>query len=94
MRILVTAAALTALLASGCGTGRLEIDHKKAEQLARQIGATKEPVKSASCPSGIKAEKGKDFECDLTYTSGAKAKITIHQLDSKGRIRTSVTDLH
>ena len=40
MRNVLTAAVATALIASGCGTGRLEIDHKKAENLARQIGAT------------------------------------------------------
>jgi hypothetical protein len=94
VRKLVTAAVATALLASGCGTGRLEIDHKKAEQLASQIGAVARPVKSASCPSGVKAKKGHDFDCDLVYRDGTKGKITIHQLDDKGRIRTSVTDLH
>jgi hypothetical protein len=94
VRNLVTAALVTALFASGCGTGRLEIDHKKAEQLARQIGAVSRPVKSASCPSGVKAKRGDDFDCDLVFTDGGKAKITIHQLDDKGRIRTSVTDLH
>jgi hypothetical protein len=94
VRILVTAAVATALLAGGCGTGRLEIDHKKAEQLARQIGALTRPVKSASCPSGVKAKKGDDFDCSIDYVDGTKGKITIHQLDDKGRIRTSVTDVH
>jgi hypothetical protein len=94
VRILVTAAVATALLASGCGTGRLEIDHKKTEDLARRIGAFKGPVKSASCPSGLRTKKGDDFDCDLVYEDGTKRKLTIHQLDDKGRIRTSAADLH
>ena len=94
MRILVTLALATALVTSGCGTGRLEIDHKKAEDLARQIGAVKGPVKSASCPSGIKAKTGDDFDCKLTYADGVRRTITIHQLDDKGRIRTSAADVH
>ena len=94
MRNLVIAALATALIASGCGTGRLEIDHLKAEQLARQIGSAKRPVESASCPSGVKAKKGANFDCDLVFRDGTKGKITIHQLDDKGRIRTSVTDVH
>jgi len=94
VRSLVTVAVATVLVASGCGTGRLEIDHKKAEDLARQIGAFKGTVKSASCPSGIKAKKGDDFDCDLVYADGTKRKLTIQQLDDKGRIRTSAADLH
>jgi Domain of unknown function (DUF4333) len=94
VRSLVTVAVATALAASGCGTGRLEIDHKKAEDLAREIGAVKGSVKSASCPSGIKTKRGEDFDCRLTYADGVRRTITIHQLDDKGRIRTSASDVH
>ena len=87
-------AVATTVLAGGCGTGQLEIDHKKTEDLAKQIGATKGPVKSASCPSGIKTKKGDDFDCTLVYTDGVRRTITIHQLDDKGRIRTSAADVH
>jgi NAD(P)H-hydrate repair Nnr-like enzyme with NAD(P)H-hydrate epimerase domain len=83
-----------ALAATGCGTGQLQIDHKKAEGLARQIAINKAPVKSVSCPSGLKAKKGADFDCDIHYASGATGTIRIHQLDDKGRIRTSVSDLN
>ena len=93
MRSLVTLAVATALAASGCGTGKLEIDHKKAEDLARGIGARKGTVKSVSCPSRVKAKRGQDFDCRLTYADGVQRTITIHQLDDKGRIRTSATDL-
>jgi hypothetical protein len=94
VRSLLAFALATVLLTSGCGSGRLEIDHEKAEGLARQIGAVKGAVKSASCPSGIRAKKGDDFDCKLTYTDGVRRTITIHQLDDKGRIRTSAADVH
>ena len=94
MRSLVAIAVAGAFLAGGCGTGRLEIDHKKAEDLARRIGAVKGPVKSASCPKGLKTKKGADFDCTLVYVSGRTGTIRIHQLDDKGRIRTSAADVH
>ena len=83
-----------ALAAAGCSTGQLQIDHKKAEGLARQIASSKAPVKSVSCPSGLKAKKGADFDCDVRYANGATGTIRIHQLDDKGRIRTSASDLN
>jgi len=86
-------AVATAFLAGGCGTGKFTIDHKKAEDLARQVGAFRGAVKSASCPSGIKAKKGDDFDCTLVYADGVRRTITIHQLDDKGRIRTSAADV-
>ena len=94
MRKLVTLSLTTALAASGCSAGTHEIDHKKAEGLARQIGAVKGTVKSASCPSGEKLKKGASFDCKLVYASGRTATITIHQLDGNGRIETSGRDLH
>jgi hypothetical protein len=94
VRSLVTVAVATALAAGGCGTGKLEIDHKKAEDLARGIGARKGSVKSVSCPSGVKVKRGQDFDCRLTYADGVRRTITIHQLDDKGRIGTSLSDVH
>src|SRR3954451_1090151 len=94
VRLVLTAALAIALAAAGCGTGRIEIDHKKAEGLARKIASTKAPVKSVSCPSGLKARKGADFDCDVRYVNGATGTIRIHQLDDKGRIRTSASDVN
>jgi hypothetical protein len=93
------AALATALAATGCNaslsTGDIKIDQKKAEGLARQIaGSGRVPLKSVSCPQGLKAKKGADFDCDLVYADGTTGTITIHQLDDKGRIRTSATDVH
>jgi Domain of unknown function (DUF4333) len=88
--VIVLAAAL-----AGCSTGEIKIDQKKAENLARKIGNSGTvKLRSVHCPSGLKAKKGADFDCDLVYTDGTKATITMHQLDDKGRIRTSGGDLH
>src|SRR6476620_1827658 len=94
VRKLVTLSLTAGVFASGCSTATHQIDHKKAEDLARQIGTLKGPVKSASCPSGVKLKKGADFDCKLVYVSGRTGTITIHQLDGKGRIETAERDLH
>ena len=94
MRRLLTLGLAITLAAAGCSTGQIQIDHKKAEGLARRIASVRAPVQSVSCPSGLKAKKGKDFDCDVVYVGGAKGTITMHQLDDKGRIRTSASDVH
>ena len=94
VRKLVTLSLSTAVVLCGCSAGSHEIDHKKAEGLARQIGAVKGTVKSASCPSGVKLKKGASFDCRLVYANRVTRTITIHQVDGKGRIETSGTDLH
>ena len=97
MRRVLAMALVTALAAyaAGCSTGEIQIDQKKAEGLARQIASSGTvPVKSVSCPKHLKAKKGADFDCDLVYSDGTKGTITIHQLDDKGRIRTSAGDIH
>jgi Domain of unknown function (DUF4333) len=93
VRKLATLSLTAALVASGCSTATHQIDHKKAEGLARQIGALKGAVKSASCPTGVKLEKGRNFDCKLVYADGRTGTITIHQLDGKGRIETAGRDL-
>jgi hypothetical protein len=96
-RALVVTALLTVLatLAAGCSAGSIKIDRKKTEDLARKIaGSGSVPLKTVSCPNGVKATKGADFNCNLVYADGTKGTITIHQLDDKGRIRTAGTDIH
>jgi hypothetical protein len=94
-RRLTVPLALSVVLLAGCGDGRT-IDHKRAEELARKVAnmTGQVDVKSVSCPSGEKLKRGAGFDCDLVYTEGTKAKITIHQLDDKGTIRTTATDIH
>jgi hypothetical protein len=94
--LLATAlAAVLATLSAGCSTGVIKIDQKKTEGLARKIaGSGTVALKTVSCPSGLKAKKGADFDCNLVYADGTKGTITIHQLDDKGRLRTAGTDIH
>src|SRR5437763_16842063 len=95
VRRVVTLGLAMTLAAAGCSTGQLQIDQKKAEGLARQIaGSGTVSLKSVSCPKGLKAKKGADFDCELVYADGTKGTITIHQLDDKGRMRTSAADVH
>jgi hypothetical protein len=89
----VLATALAAIALTGCG--ETKIDQGKTEDLAKQVansGSVK--LKSVSCPSDLKAQKGKDFDCDLVYQDGAKGTITIHQKDDSGNITTSAGDIH
>lgn len=93
MRRVVIAAVVIGL--SGCSFGAGTIDHKKAENLARKVagGNSKVALKSVSCPSGIKLKKGATFDCDVVYGNGAKATITLHQLDDNGRVETGLRDI-
>ena len=50
--------------------------------------------KSITCPSDLKAKKGADFDCDIVYTDGTKATITLHQQDDKGHVIVRRSDLH
>jgi hypothetical protein len=82
---------------AGCSasTGGTTIDHKKAEGVARKVADSGTiRLKSVSCPSGIDAKKGADFDCDLVYEDGTKGTITIHQTDDSGGVRTAGTDVH
>jgi hypothetical protein len=94
-RFLAVSLAVPLLLAGGCSSGEIKIDQKKAEGLARQIaGSGTVAVKTVSCPRGLKAKKGADFDCNLVYADGTKGTITLHQVDDKGRLHTSGTDIH
>lgn len=45
------------------------------------------------CPEGVKVEKGKTFECDLTAADGTPATITLHITDDDGNVRVEPADL-
>ena len=95
MRSVVVACLAIALAGCSVSTGGTTIDHKKAEDVARKVadsGSVR--LKSVSCPSGLDAKKGADFDCDLVYADGTKGTITIHQTDDKGGVSTSGTDVH
>jgi hypothetical protein len=71
----LAAAAALALVAAGCGDTTL--DNKDSEGLITKPGAiTGVTVTSASCPSDVKVEAGKTFDCDAE-TDGGKHKVTM-----------------
>jgi hypothetical protein len=94
VRRLLTVPIAVALAALAAGCGDTTIDHEKAEDLARKIGNSGTvKLESVSCPEDVKAEKGKDFDCDLVYSDGTKATITLHQTSDDGDVRTAGTDI-
>jgi hypothetical protein len=95
VRRLLTVPLAVALAAMIAGCGETTIDQKGAENLARKVANSGQvKLKSVSCPSGLKAKKGANFDCDLVYADGAKGTITLHQLDDKGHVRTTGADIH
>jgi hypothetical protein len=86
----------TALVVAITGCGTATIDSGKAEGLVKKVAAgSQTPLKSVSCPEDVKAKKGADFDCDLVFADGTKAKLTIHQDNDSGSISTDgKTDLH
>jgi hypothetical protein len=94
LRRLLTGPLAVALVALIAGCGETTIDQKGAEDLAKKVAASAGvKLKSVSCPSGLKAKKGADFDCKLVARDGSKGTITVHQLDDKGHVRTSASDI-
>jgi hypothetical protein len=95
----IAAAALPALVVSGCTS---EIDSGKASQLIRQAVAKGNglvKVRSVACPSGVTAKAGGTFDCKVTLTqvsNGAahSGTVTVHMTDSKGHVVVNPSDFH
>jgi hypothetical protein len=74
------------LLTAGCGgatldTSRLEDQIKKT--LSDRTGF---PIKSVSCPSEVKAEKGARFACTVTTDRNERVQVNVIQNDDKGGV--------
>jgi hypothetical protein len=84
---LAVACLLLVLLTAGCGgnstldTSRLEDQVKKT--LADRTGF---PIKSVSCPSDVKAEKGARFACTVTTDRNERVQVNVIQNDDKGGV--------
>jgi NAD(P)H-hydrate repair Nnr-like enzyme with NAD(P)H-hydrate epimerase domain len=77
------------------GCGETTIDKGKAEDLARKaVSHVGVPVKSVSCPSGVKAKKGASYDCQLVFANGQKATLTFHQTNDSGHVIAGPSDLH
>jgi hypothetical protein len=77
--------------ATTAGCGNREVDPARAETFAR--GAIQPTPRAVHCPKGVKVEKGKAFDCDVTATDGTRAKITLHVTDDAGHVRVDSRDL-
>jgi hypothetical protein len=77
-------AAVAGLVLAGCGGGT-ELDSGKLEEtLPHDLRhAVNEPIKSASCPSGIKVEKGNEFTCEIVLASGEKKTAKLKLLNEE-----------
>ncbi len=80
--------ALPAAVLAGCT--KTEIDAGKAESFLRD---NVPGAQSADCPDGVEAKKGETFECDLSYTDGRKAKVTVHIQNDDGRVSIGPNDV-
>jgi hypothetical protein len=90
----IVVASLVALAAALAACGDKTIDAGKAEDLARKVADSgTEKTKSVECPSDVKVEEGKTFDCDLEYEDGAKGTITMHMTDDDGTVRTTGADV-
>ena len=67
------------LAAAGCGSDT--VDASKAEQgiESSSLSNSTTQITSASCPSDVTKEKGKTFTCDVKFSEGGKAEVTVTQ---------------
>jgi Domain of unknown function (DUF4333) len=81
MKPILVSAVLAVLVLSGCGGTQL--DNKKLEEtLPHDLRpVVSEPIKSASCPSGIDVEKGVKFDCQIVLENGKKETVHLKLTD-------------
>ena len=92
MRTTTTISAVAALAALIAGCGSNEIDTGKAESYVRK--ALNPRPTTVKCPSGVSIQKGKTFTCQVGYGDGDKGSVTVHMVDSSGKVSLSSGDLH
>jgi hypothetical protein len=71
-----------AVALAGCGT--TTIDKGKAEAFVRSFFTP--PARSASCPGGVEAKKGKTFTCTAVDSTGHRFRVVVHVVDDSGRV--------
>jgi NAD(P)H-hydrate repair Nnr-like enzyme with NAD(P)H-hydrate epimerase domain len=87
----LAALSLAVFLAVGCGETVID-DAKTAatleENLTKSVGQN---VSSVDCPSGVKVEAGKTFECTVSLAGGKSETATLKIVNSNADVE--VTDL-
>jgi hypothetical protein len=74
------------LALSACGEDKLDtgnIEDEIAPQLATEYGTKDADV---SCPDDVDAEKGGEFDCDVTAPGGVETKVRVTQEDDEGNV--------
>ena len=89
-RVLLPAAAATALALAGCSLSTTEIDSAQAEKFVR--GAFEKPPRSVSCPSGVEAKEGGTLNCKAVDSTGKRYVVTLHMADDEGRVTVGKKD--
>jgi Domain of unknown function (DUF4333) len=83
MKTLLVLVAALALALAGCGETVLD-NTKLEETLPHDLRkSVSEPIKSASCPSGVKVEKHKKFSCEIVLKSGKKETVELEFLNDE-----------
>ena len=94
MRSLATPAwpALAAALAvtvAGCGSTDIS-----ATKVAGMMRKTLTPApQRVDCPDGLRPAAGATFDCEVVYPDGDTGQLTVHVLDSSGRVQAGPRDL-
>ena len=74
---------------AGCGT--TTIDSGKAEAFLRR--AISPAPSSVSCPSNVKAQAGRTFQCTFVGADGRNYSVTMHMTNSSGGVQVSRSDV-
>lgn len=85
----LTALALAALLATGCGGTVIDSAKTEAaieENLEKSVG---QKVSSVECPSGVEVDAGKTFDCTVSLKSGKSETAVLKILNSDADVEVS-----
>lgn len=84
-------AATVAIAIGGCSFSTTEIDAGQAEKYVKTLFP--EPARSATCPSGVEAKKGKTLSCRAVDANGRRYVVTLHIADENGRVTVGEGDI-
>ena len=83
----------TAMLAAGCGStiDAADLEGKLTEQLSADAGVDPADV-SVACPDDEAAEKGNEFQCDLTAPNGDVVTVNVTITNDDGGFEAEVPE--
>lgn len=87
--VLITGCSGSVSVGNTLDAEKLESEVSKAVRV--QAGV---PVKSVECPTGVKYEKGGNFECAVTAKDGTTGNVQVTQTDDKGNVHFNAPFIH